>query len=150
MRLRNPQAPREGGAVLLEVILALVLFVAAAAVVGSALSSSADSIERLRLGVHADNLAASVVAELEMGSRSAAVPGPAPFEPPFTNWTWQIVPPAGDLPGAPFEIIVRHESGNPVRRLAQVIQLPGGSFSSTNSPADPAASSPTPPLEDTP
>ena len=150
MRLRNLQAPREGGAVLLEVILALVLFVAAAAVIGSALSSSADSIERLRLGVHADNLAASVVAELEMGNRSAAVPGPAPFESPFTNWTWQIVPPAGDIPGAPFEIIVRHESGSPVRRLAQVIQLPGGSFSSTNSPTEPADSTIPDPTEGTP
>jgi hypothetical protein len=150
MRLRNPQAPREGGAVLLEVILALVLFVAAAAVIGSALSSSADSIERLRLGVHADNLAASVVAELEMGNRSAAVPGPAPFEAPFTNWTWQIVPPAGDLPGAPFEIIVRHESGSPVRRLAQVIQLPGGSFSSTNSPTEPTDPTIPDPTEGTP
>ena len=150
MRLRNPQAPREGGAVLLEVILALVLFVAAAAVIGSALSSSADSIERLRLGVHADNLAASVVAELEMGNRSATVPGPAPFEAPFTNWTWQIVPPAGDIPGAPFEIIVRHESGSPVRRLAQVIQLPGGSFSSTNSPTEPADSTIPDPTEGTP
>ena len=150
MRLRNPQAPREGGAVLLEVILALVLFVAAAAVIGSALSSSADSIERLRLGVHADNLAASVVAELEMGNRSAAGPGPAPFEAPFTNWTWQIVPPAGDLPGAPFEIIVRHESGSPVRRLAQVIQLPGGSFSSTNSPTEPTDSTIPDPTEGTP
>ena len=150
MRLRNPQAPREGGAVLLEVILALVLFVAAAAVIGSALSSSADSIERLRLGVHADNLAASVVAELEMGNRSAAVPGPSPFEAPFTNWTWQIVPPAGDLPGAPFEIIVRHESGSPVRRLAQVIQLPGGSFSSTNSPTEPADPTIPDPMEGTP
>ena len=150
MRLRNPQAPREGVAVLLEVILALVLFVAAAAVIGSALSSSADSIERLRLGVHADNLAASVIAELEMGNRSAAVPGPAPFEAPFTNWTWQIVPPAGDLPGAPFEIIVRHESGSPVRRLAQVIQLPGGSFSSTNSPTEPADPTIPDPMEGTP
>jgi hypothetical protein len=138
MRLRVPNPSRRSrisGAVLLEVILALVLFVAAAAVVSTALRSSVDSGERLRLGVHADNLAATVLAELEMGTRSPAVPGPAPFEPPFTNWTWQIVPPAGDLPGAPFEVIIRHDSSELVRRLAQAIQLPSRSAAS----GDPAA-----------
>jgi hypothetical protein len=127
MRLRIPKTARRArssGAVLLEVILALVLFVAAAAVVGSALRASVDSSERLRLGVHADNLAATVVAELEMGRRSPAVAGPAPFEAPFTNWTWQIVPPTGDAPGAAYEVIVRHDSTPVVRRLAQALQLP--------------------------
>ena len=124
---------------LLEVVLALVLFVAAAAVVSSALQSTIDSEERLRLGVHADNLAASVVAELESGIRSAAVPGPAPFQAPFTNWTWQIVAPSADAQGSPHEIIVRHADPEVVRRLAQVILT-----------ASPGAGGPTPSIPEEP
>lgn len=141
--LKQPQiqARPETGSVLLEVVLALVLFVAAAAVISSALQSAIDSEERLRLGAHADNLAASVVAELEVGLRSAAVLGPAPFQPPFTNWTWQIVPPSGDTPGTPHEIIVRHADPEVVRRLAQVIQTPslGVGDSAPGTPEEPPA-----------
>ena len=83
---RLPIRPRPTqGSVLLEVVLALVLFVAAATVVSSALQSAIDGEERLRLGVHADNLAASVVAELETGLRSPSVLGPTPFQAPFTK-----------------------------------------------------------------
>ena len=125
------------GSVLLEVVLALVLFVAAAAIVGSALQAAIDSEERLRLGVHADNLAATVVAELEAGLRSPAVLGPASFEPPFTNWTWQIIPPVGDAPGSPHEIVVRHPDPELVRRLAQVIQpRPGSAAEPSETPAE--------------
>ncbi len=132
---RSPIHPRPTqGAVLLEVVLALVLFVAAAAVVSSALRSAIDSEERLRLGVHADNLASSVVAELETGLRSPAVLGPTPFEAPFTNWTWQIIPPGGDTPGSPHEIVIRHADPELVRRLAQVILTPSRASSTSEEP----------------
>lgn len=122
---RPPIRPRTSRAsVLLEVVLALTLFVAAAAVVGSALQAAIDGEERLRLGVHADNLAASLVAELEAGLRSPAVLGPAPFAPPFTNWTWQIIPPPAEASGAAHEIVVRHLDPEVVRRLAQVLVTP--------------------------
>jgi hypothetical protein len=134
---RLPIRPRPTqGSVLLEVVLALVLFVAAATVVSSALQSAIDGEERLRLGVHADNLAASVVAELETGLRSPAALGPTPFQAPFTNWTWQIVPPNGDTPGSPHEIIIRHADPELVRRLAQVILTPSRSV--TDAEAVPA------------
>jgi type II secretory pathway pseudopilin PulG len=131
------------GSVLLEVVLALVLFVAAAAIVGTALQAAIDSEERLRLGVHADNLAATVVAELEAGLRSPAVSGPAPFEPPFTNWTWQIIPPAGDAPGSPHEIVVRHPDPELVRRLAQVIvPRPGAGTVPRENPSEASVDAP--------
>jgi hypothetical protein len=134
---RLPIRPRPTqGSVLLEVVLALVLFVAAATVVSSALQSAIDGEERLRLGVHADNLAASVVAELETGLRSPAALGPTPFQAPFTNWTWQIVPPNRDAPGSPHEIIIRHADPELVRRLAQVILTPSRSV--TDAEAVPA------------
>lgn len=128
---------------LLEVVLALTLFVAAAAIVGSALQAVIDGEDRLRLGVHADNLAATVVAELEAGLRSPSVLGPAPFEAPFTNWTWQILPPAGDAPGAPHEIIVRHTDPELVRRLAQVLATPGTTIPAVEAESD-GQSAPTP------
>ena len=133
---RSHYQPRPAqGAVLLEVVLALVLFVAAAAIVSSALRSAIDSEERLRLGVHADNLAASVVAELETGLRSPGVLGPAPFDAPFTNWTWQIIPPGGDTPGSPHEIVIRHTDPELVRRLAQVILTPSRGISTAEQPS---------------
>jgi hypothetical protein len=126
----NPLTQQTSGAVLLEVILALVLFVASAAVITTALRASIDSAERIRLGVHADNLVATVAAEIEMGRRSPSIIGPAPFDPPFTNWTWQLIPPAVDNLVAPFEIIVRHSESDLVRRLAQVLQPPRQFFQS--------------------
>ena len=133
------------GSVLLEVVLALVLFVSAAAVVSSAMQAAIDSEERLRLGVHADNLAASVVAELESGLRSPAVLGPAPFEPPFTNWTWQIVAPSADAPGSPHEIIIRHADPELVRRLAQILLVPSRTAAAPDE-ADPEQATPDDPL----
>lgn len=130
--------------VLLEVVLALTLFVAAAAIVGSALQAAIDSEERLRLAVHADNLAATVVAELEAGLRSPAVLGPAPFGPPFTNWTWQIIPPSGEGAGSPHEIVVRHADPELVRRLAQVLLVPRTSMPGPEeTPAEPTVETPT-------
>ena len=81
---------RTEGAVLLEVILALVLFVAAATIIGGALNSSTTGVERLRRSVHAANLASSVLAEIQMGARSMAEAGPEPFAPPFESWMWQV------------------------------------------------------------
>src|SRR5512141_793697 len=82
---------RTDGAVLLEVVLALVLFVGAAAVLTSGLSSSLDSLERLRLNTHAADLAVSVVSELQMGIKSLALSGPQPFPAPFEGWTWEAL-----------------------------------------------------------
>ena len=48
-------------AVLLEVVLALVLFVAAAAVIASAINASLESVERQKLNLHAANLAVTVL-----------------------------------------------------------------------------------------
>ena len=78
------------GAVLLEVVLALVLFVAAAAIIGSALNTSANGVERLRLSVHAADLATSVLSELQIGSRTPGDGSPEPFAPPFETWMWQV------------------------------------------------------------
>jgi type II secretory pathway pseudopilin PulG len=117
------------GSVLLEVILALVLFVAAAAVVTSAVNASLDSVDRQRLTSHAVNLASSVLAELQIGARSAALVGPEEFAAPFEGWTWELeLQPmesdAGETtPLTRVEVVIRHKEPAMVYRLAQVIRF---------------------------
>lgn len=137
-----------GGAALLEVLLALALFVAAAAVVTVALNASLESLERQRLGVQALNLAASVVAEVELGVRAAGGGSPQPFEPPFQDWTWAAtaVPVAGG-PGFSagwqrVEVVVRHQAAPVVQRFTQVMAVRAAGASptlgATTRPAPPA------------
>ncbi len=129
------------GAVLLEVVLAIVLFAAAAAVVGIGLKAAMDGTERVRLSTHGGNLAVTVMSELQMGLRSLADTGPEAFGPPFAGWSWEIV-------GAPWsqnegargglthvEVIVRHEPTEFVHRLAQVIRVEPPRVESVTEPA---------------
>jgi hypothetical protein len=117
------------GAVLLEVVLALVLFVAAATILTSALSSSLDSVERLRLNAHAADLAVSVFSELQMGTRTLEGTGPQPFEAPLEEWTWEAVatPVQADADESNafkrIEVIIRHEDPPLVFRLGQVMSM---------------------------
>lgn len=98
MELGGPvdQARREGelrqtrGAVLLEVLLALGLFVFTAAVVSSGLHAAVDRTLRLRAQTHALDLAVSVLSEVQMGIRPAQAAGPEAFEAPFAQWTWEV------------------------------------------------------------
>lgn len=118
-------------AVLLEVLLALILFAAAAAVVTTAFNASFTSLDRQKLGFQALNLAASVIAEVQLGIRSASAENSArPFEPPFEDWTWEtaVTPTettSGDITGLTrLEVIVRHKNSATIQRLAQVVKLP--------------------------
>jgi type II secretory pathway pseudopilin PulG len=120
---------RARGSVLLEVVLAVVLFAAAATVIGIGLKASMDSSERLRMSTHAGNLAFTVASELQMGIRSLADTGPEAFGPPFDGWVWEIVSvPWNETETAAnnlvqVEVIVRHEPTGFVHRFAQVMQL---------------------------
>jgi hypothetical protein len=118
------------GAILLEVILALLLFVAAVAVVSSAMNSSMASIERQRFGVQAANLASTVHAEIDLGLRTTEAVGPEPFEPPFDHWTWQLIPAAtqdtttGEASGlSAIEVVIRNTNLAGVYRLAQTHKI---------------------------
>ncbi len=142
----SPSAPRrrpESGALLLEVLIALALFVFAAAVISSGLSSAVDRTLRLREQAHALDLAVSVVAEVEMGLRPARNAGPEPFDPPFETWTWQVEASpysfgGGEVAGLQtVTAIVRNGAQTTVQRLTQLIPAalpppgpdePGGAF----------------------
>ncbi|MFA6546699.1 MAG: hypothetical protein WCS99_19945 [Limisphaerales bacterium] len=117
-----------GGSVLLEVILALALFVTAAAIVTSGMNASADSLDRQRLNTHAANLAATALAEIQLGIRSTAETGEQPFDAPFEQWTAELNVTAtetetGEASGLlRVEVIIRHKESTLVLRLAQVIR----------------------------
>ena len=123
-------AKRCDGTVLLEVILALVLFAAAAAVIGAGLSASIDRVERLKLNAHAADLAVSVLSELQMGSKLISEDGPESFEAPFEGWTWEAQAEVTDQKvrdtgrTKKIEVIIRHDDPEVVHRLCQVIRLP--------------------------
>lgn len=119
---------RASAAVLLEVILALGLFVAAAALLGAALTAAIDGVDRQRLQTHAGNLAVSVLSEIQLGIRSATESSATPFAPPFDQWTAQVTQtPAetetGEASGAMLvEVIIRHADPPMTHRLAQMLR----------------------------
>src|SRR5947207_1431059 len=80
----------QGGSVLLEVVLALALFVGAATVISSGINAAIRSVDRVRLQSHAVNLAISIISEMQMHARPVAPVGPEPFPPPFEEWTFKI------------------------------------------------------------
>jgi type II secretory pathway pseudopilin PulG len=115
------------GAVLLEVVLALVLFVGAASIITAGLRASLDGTERLRLNTHAANLAVSLLSEIKMGTRAVETGEPQPFEAPFEAWTWQLLAEEGARGSAPIrqvEVVVRHLESGLTFRLAEAIRLP--------------------------
>ena len=117
------------GAVLLEVILALVLFAAAAAIIGAGIHSAINGVERQKLNAHAVNLAVSVISEIQMGLRTVESVGPESFVSPFDHWTWELaLAPAEDEAGevselTRVEVIVRHDDPALVHRLTQLLKL---------------------------
>jgi type II secretory pathway pseudopilin PulG len=118
------------GAILLEVVLALVLLAFAASVIGGGLHTAISSVERLKLNAHAADLAVSVISELQLGTKSLGQEGPQRFDWPFEFWTWEAFASSGDEPGKDtgrtrkVEVVIRYDDPPITHRLAQVIRLP--------------------------
>lgn len=128
-RSRARRPPNDQAVALLEVILALSLFVAAAAVILSSLSASLSATRELELSAQADDIAATLLSELGLGQKAISDAGPTQLEPPLSEWSWQIVTspaPSGAvaLPLVQVEIIVRHTPSGYVRRLTQFMVEP--------------------------
>lgn len=126
------------GAALLEVLLAVALFAAAAATVTSALNASMGSLERQRLGLQALNLAASTLAEVQLGIRPAAGQGQQPFPEPLDGWTAEVLaaPMDSGVTAGPsglirVEVVIRHRESPVVQRLGEVVRA---QISGTNTP----------------
>ena len=90
MTTRTSSFSHTAGAVLFEVVLALVLFSFAAIIIGNSFSSSLRSVDRMRNDLDAANLAISTLSEIELGIKPLETSPPTEFEEPFEKWTWQI------------------------------------------------------------
>ena len=86
-RLRSS---RTGGAVLLEVLLALMIFAMTAGLFSGAFGRTARTLAELDRQARAADLMVTVVSELQLGLIELTDAGPEPFEPPLDNWTWQV------------------------------------------------------------
>ena len=145
----NPIAERAGmisqascrGAILLEVVLALALFVAAAAIVGSSINSSLNSLETTKRQTHAVNLAMSILAEMQMGIRATIPSPPEVFEAPFEDWIWQAQPiistesffeMTDESTTTTLQIIVHHSVSDTIHRLTQIVPLTAATSIETN------------------
>jgi len=116
------------GAILFEVVLALALFVFAAAVISGGFSTALKSVERMRTELDASNLAISTLAEIELNLKPMTTSPPAEFEPPMERWTWQVevTEPSEDLDMSGgltlVEVIVRNEEKEKETRFARMIR----------------------------
>ncbi len=130
--MRRHGRARRQAAVLLEVLLALGLFVAVAAVTTTALNASLESLGRQQLATQALNHAASVLAEMQIGARPLASMSRRPLDPPFQDWSCEVeLTPAEATDGTSTglvraEVVVRHQTQPIVRRLAEVLRLDSG------------------------
>ena len=129
MTLSGPNTGRESsGASLFEVVLALALFVFAAAVISGGFSTALMSVDRMRAELDASNLAISTLTEIELNLKPMVTSPPAQFEPPLEKWTWEVevTEPSEDLDMGGgltlVEVIVRNEEKEKETRFARMIR----------------------------
>ena len=128
MTTRTSSFSHTAGAVLFEVVLALVLFSFAAIIIGNSFSSSLRSVDRMRNDLDAANLAISTLSEIELGIKPLETSPPTEFEEPFEKWTWQIeaTKPNEDLDIGGgltlIEVIVINEELGRETRIAKMIR----------------------------
>ncbi|MDB4341908.1 hypothetical protein OAA59_01710 [bacterium] len=116
------------GAILFEVVLALALFVFAAAVISGGFSASLKSVDRMRAELDASNLAASTLAEIALALKPMSTSPPTDFEQPFDRWNWEVevTEPSEDLDMGGgltlVEVIIRNETLQRETRLARMMR----------------------------
>jgi hypothetical protein len=104
----------EAGAVLLEVVLALTVFVGMAMAVLASLATSVHSARHVGLEARAADLAVTRLSEMELGLVPIEDAGPEAYEDEaLADWTWQItvLPDVSELPDLDItrvEVAVRH------------------------------------------
>ena len=127
VRKHNRRLPNSG-AVLFEVVLALVLFTFSVTIISSSFSASMRSVDRMRMELDEANLAISTLAEIELGLKPMESAPPTGFEPPFEKWSWQVevTEPSEDLDMGGglslVEVIIQSEEFGRETRLARMIR----------------------------
>jgi hypothetical protein len=119
-----------GGIALLEVLLALGLFVGACGTIVGTMIISARTVQRMRVTATAENLAVTTLSEVQMGLLEAADTDAEPFEEPFEEYSWQIVTSQmGELTVTAaemtcVEVVVTHDPTGQEYRLAFLKPVP--------------------------
>ena len=112
---------------MLEVVLALALFAAAAGIIMGGFHSSLSAARQLQIQSQAMDLAVTVLSEVQIGMIPASDSGPNAFEDPeLAEWTWAIVvtPAETRLQGAALrrvEVIIANKTRDFTHRLAELI-----------------------------
>ncbi len=106
-------------AVLLEVLLAMMLFVLSAGVILGAVQASINSVRRIRLQARAANLAVTLLSEIQMGLAERKDEGPTAYEEPLQDWTWQVIT----------EDLTEPADAPPLLRVSVIVENPGEGFS---------------------
>jgi hypothetical protein len=109
-------------AVLLEVVLALSVFVSATSVILAGVTMCAESAKRLKIQAVAADLAVTLSSELQMGLLATTSAGPSSFqEDRLAGWTWEVRAEAMiSVPGMQrVEVIVTHVPTGRAHRLVQ-------------------------------
>ncbi len=123
-------ATRRRAALLLEVVLALAVYVGMALAVLAGLASAVRSAEAVRLAARAEDLAVTLLSEVELGLVAMEDAGPEPFEDEaLADWTWEVaVEPLptelADLEVSRVEVVVRHGPSGYAYRLARLEVAP--------------------------
>jgi len=125
---RESPSRADAGTILLEVIIALVLFLTAAAVVFSGLSASYTALKRANLSASAADLAVTKLSEIQMGLVDLTSSGPNSYEEEeLAGWSWQVVaePAQSDVLFEPrqvrLEIVIAHEDPAYACRLVHLV-----------------------------
>ncbi|MFP4052339.1 MAG: hypothetical protein ACLFV7_00570 [Phycisphaerae bacterium] len=140
---RPPRIARSGIA-LLEVLLALGLFVGACGTIVGTMIISARTVHGMRISATAEDLAVTTLSEVQMGLLDAADTEPEPFEEPFEEYSWQIVTSQmGDVEVTAsemttVEVVVTHDPTGREYRLAYLEPVPpaGGEYDHGNADYD--------------
>lgn len=137
----SPPRPGRRGVALLEMVIALAVFMATAGVVYSSLRVGLAAAGDLRRRNEAANLAVTVLSLIEAGQLAIENEGPSGFDDPrfedefyaplAADWTWQTV--VSDVPDRVedvgvlrVEVIVRHAPSATEYRLLRWMADPGG------------------------
>ncbi len=135
-RVNNPirctrPPSRSGGTILMEVILALGLFMVTGAVVCGAFSSSFRAVDNVRLQAEAADLAVTKLSEIQIGQLEPDNDGPNAYEEEdLEDWTWEIAaaPLESDLMSdvrlLQVEIVITNTVRGTTYRLVQLMPEP--------------------------
>jgi type II secretory pathway pseudopilin PulG len=135
---RGPEASPDGptrcrsgrrGIALLEVVLAVTIFVGLAVAILSGLGLSIRSAGTLRQQAQATDLAVTVLSEIQLGTIQAADGSPTAFDPPFADWTWQTVLGTAELTEIgvtdvqPIQIVIKNTATGYAYRMYELVPV---------------------------